>query len=190
MIPQQKLLPQLLHLAILFRLFQERLKPVETTKKGTARDNAPEFSRIHCPLCKWRPKASSHWYCGDCDYPEYFFGGCGTAWNTFTTGGLSMTGLSEKVKRFWEQIAELRRLKCLWKQSWRPRNIASSLNGTAEKRGLVTLTTANLAILDTSVYVDNLRSGRLNRKSWISNSLFAAVLWFWQNCREALDPEK
>jgi hypothetical protein len=87
MVLQQKRLLQLLHLAIVFRLFQERLKPAETTKKGTAHDNAPGFSRIRCPLCKWRPKASSRWYCGDCDYPEYFFDGCGTAWNTFKTRG-------------------------------------------------------------------------------------------------------
>jgi hypothetical protein len=88
MVPQQKRLLQLLHLAIVFRLFQERLKPAETTKKDAARDKAKKFSRVRCPLCKWRPKSSSRWYCGDCEYPEYFFEGCGTAWNTFTTRGL------------------------------------------------------------------------------------------------------
>ena len=88
MVPQQKRVLQLLHLAIVFRLFQDRLKPAETTKKTTAHDKAEEFNRIRCPLCKWRPKASSRWYCGDCDYPEYFFDGCGTGWNTFTTRGL------------------------------------------------------------------------------------------------------
>src|SRR5262245_65614097 len=88
MVPQQKRLLQLLHLAIVFRLFQERLKPAETTKKEAARDKAKKFSRVRCPLCKWRPKSSSRWYCGDCDYPEYFFDSCGTAWNTFKTGGL------------------------------------------------------------------------------------------------------
>src|SRR4029434_1379238 len=75
-----------------------------------------------------------------------------------------MTGLSEEPKKLWERRIELRRLKCLSKRSWRPRNIASSLNGTVEKRGLVTLTAANLAILDTSVYVDNLRSGRFKQE--------------------------
>ena len=75
-----------------------------------------------------------------------------------------MTGLSEEPKKLWERRTELRRLKCLSKRSWRPRNIASSLNGTVEKRGLVTLTAANLAILDTSVYVDNLRSGRFKQE--------------------------
>jgi hypothetical protein len=78
---------QLLQLAIVFRLFQDRLKPAETTKKTKARDKADEFSHIRCPLCKWRPNRSSRWYCGDCDYPEYFFDGCCTAWNTFTTRG-------------------------------------------------------------------------------------------------------
>ena len=88
MVPQQKRVLQLLHLATAFRLFQDRLKPTQTPEKATARDKAKEFSHIRCPLCKWRPNASSRWYCGDCDYPEYFFEGCGTAWNTFTTRGL------------------------------------------------------------------------------------------------------
>jgi predicted nucleic acid-binding protein len=38
------------------------------------------------------------------------------------------------------------------------------LNGTAAKRGEGTLAAANLAILDTSVYVDNLRSGRFKQE--------------------------
>jgi hypothetical protein len=49
---------------------------------------------------------------------------------------------------------------------------ASSSKDTALKRGPVTLTTANLAIPDTSVYVDSPTSGRFNRKSSILNSLF------------------
>jgi hypothetical protein len=81
MVLQQKRVLQLLHLAIVFRLFQERLKPAGNTKKTKDREKANEFSRIRCPLCKWRPHPSSRWYCGDCDYPEYFFEGCGTAWN-------------------------------------------------------------------------------------------------------------
>jgi hypothetical protein len=87
MAPKQKHALQLLHLAMVFRLFQERLKPAETTKKATGRHPAVEFNRIRCPLCKWRPNRSSRWFCGDCDYPEGFFHGCGTAWNTFTTRG-------------------------------------------------------------------------------------------------------
>jgi hypothetical protein len=77
MTSQQRHVPQLMHLVVLFRLFQERLKPAETTKKAKDREKANEFDRIRCPLCKWRPKPSSRWYCGDCDYPEYFFDGCG-----------------------------------------------------------------------------------------------------------------
>jgi hypothetical protein len=87
-IAAQKHALQLLHLAIVFRLLQDRLKLTETPEKATARDNTKEFNRIRCPLCKWRPNRSSRWFCGDCDYPEYFFEGCGTAWNTFTTRGL------------------------------------------------------------------------------------------------------
>jgi hypothetical protein len=36
---------QLLQLAIVFRLFQDRLKPAETTKKTKASDKADEFSQ-------------------------------------------------------------------------------------------------------------------------------------------------
>lgn len=46
-----------------------------------------DFSRIRCPLCRWQPTASSLWFCSDLGYPEYFFGGCGAAWNTFETRG-------------------------------------------------------------------------------------------------------
>ncbi|HXV83773.1 MAG TPA: hypothetical protein VEG60_28280 [Candidatus Binatia bacterium] len=87
MAPKQKRVLKFLYLALVFRLLQESLKPAGTTKKATARDEANEFSRIRCPLCKWRPNRSSRWFCGDCDYPEYFAEGCGTAWNTFTTRG-------------------------------------------------------------------------------------------------------
>jgi hypothetical protein len=87
MTPLPKHLLQLLRVLLAYRLFQERLKPAETTKKTTDREKTNQFSRIRCPLCKWRPRPSSRWYCGDCDYPEYFFDACGTAWNTFTTRG-------------------------------------------------------------------------------------------------------
>jgi hypothetical protein len=43
--------------------------------------------RIRCPECEWQPNASSMWYCADCAYPERYFGGCATAWNTFDTRG-------------------------------------------------------------------------------------------------------
>src|SRR5216684_7437292 len=69
MVPQQKYVLRLLHFAVAYRLFQDRLKPTGTPERATACDKAREFSRVRCPLCKWRPNASSRWYCGDCDYP-------------------------------------------------------------------------------------------------------------------------
>ena len=47
------------------------------------KDDAADFSRIRCPLCRWQPNASSRWYCGDDRYHD----GCGTGWNTFDTRG-------------------------------------------------------------------------------------------------------
>ena len=46
----------------------------------------------------------------------------------------------------------------------RRRSTASSSNVIAEKQGPATLTAANLVIFDTSVYVDNLRSGRFTQE--------------------------
>ncbi|HZR35868.1 MAG TPA: hypothetical protein VFA75_10870 [Nevskia sp.] len=37
---------------------------------------------IHCPKCRWRPKAESLWNCSS------KIGGCGTSWNTFMTRGI------------------------------------------------------------------------------------------------------
>jgi len=85
---QPKSFASFFYIAVLLRLFQERLKPTETPKKSLAAENIEEFSRVRCPSCKWQPKASSRWYCGDCEYPEYFYNGCGAAWNTFATGGV------------------------------------------------------------------------------------------------------
>ncbi|NOT49305.1 MAG: hypothetical protein HOP17_16380 [Acidobacteria bacterium] len=42
---------------------------------------------IRCPICRWQPQHLDRWTCWDCDYPEYFYEGCGTEWNTFETGG-------------------------------------------------------------------------------------------------------
>lgn len=33
---------------------------------------------IHCPKCRWEPRASSRWECSP---------GCGRVWNTFETSG-------------------------------------------------------------------------------------------------------
>jgi len=84
---QKKIYRQLFHLAVTLWLFQEKLKPAGTTEKSPQRDEINEFGRIRCPRCQWQPSALSRWYCGDCDYPEYFYNGCGAAWNTFTTRG-------------------------------------------------------------------------------------------------------
>ena len=75
-------------LAVTFWLFQERAKPKDSILGALEKEQATDVSRIRCPLCGWKPNASSRWYCGDCDYPEYYYGGCGTAWNTFATRGL------------------------------------------------------------------------------------------------------
>ncbi len=48
---------------------------------------ATDFAGIRCPLCNWRPSATDRWFCGNHGHPEYFYGGCGTMWNTFTTRG-------------------------------------------------------------------------------------------------------
>lgn len=45
------------------------------------------FEGIRCPLCDWRPSASSRWTCICEGTPEPFFEGCGTVWNTFSTRG-------------------------------------------------------------------------------------------------------
>jgi len=74
-------------IAVGFRLFQETLKPEKQRTTVKADDEKAESNRIRCPLCKWQPNARSRWYCVSCDYPEYFYDGCGTTWNTFTTHG-------------------------------------------------------------------------------------------------------
>jgi hypothetical protein len=80
---------QLYCLAIIFSLFQKSLMPEDDAEVVVdLGDEEPDFSRIRCPLCKWQPKASSRWCCGDCGHPEYFFDGCGAFWNTFATRGL------------------------------------------------------------------------------------------------------
>jgi hypothetical protein len=45
------------------------------------------FRAIRCPLCGWRPLASSRWSCSCIGTPEPYFESCGTVWNTFSTGG-------------------------------------------------------------------------------------------------------
>ncbi len=51
-------------------------------------DETVDYSRIRCPKCEWQPTAASRWFCADADFPEFYFNGCGTMWNTFATGGV------------------------------------------------------------------------------------------------------
>jgi predicted nucleic acid-binding protein len=50
------------------------------------------------------------------------------------------------------------------RQSSKLKNIASSSKGSAGRRGRATLTGARFAILDTSIYIDNLRTGRFKQE--------------------------
>ena len=69
--------------------FQRGLTPEDASDVlEEAGEESPEGGRVRCPLCGWRPTASSRWYCDDCGHPEYFYGGCGSVWNTFDTRGL------------------------------------------------------------------------------------------------------
>jgi hypothetical protein len=77
-------------LALVFKLFQKKLETEDAVDEVTALDEeeGPDFERIRCPLCRWRPRASDRWACRDCGHPEHFYDGCGTSWNTFDTRGL------------------------------------------------------------------------------------------------------
>lgn len=87
---KQKLLKRFYIKIIVFRLFQKNLPPAKDFENDveTKDETTDFFSRIRCPLCKWQPKRSSRWFCADAGFPEYFSGGCGTAWNTFATRGV------------------------------------------------------------------------------------------------------
>ena len=70
--------------------FLRRLDPdspprIDTGRADQSRD---PFTGIRCPLCAWRPSASSRWRCGwQAGDPEPAFSACGTSWNTFSTRG-------------------------------------------------------------------------------------------------------
>lgn len=76
--------------ALIFSLFQKSLEAEDAAEEGALleEDEGPDFNRIRCPLCRWRPNASSRWACAYCPYPEHFYGGCRAVWNTFDTRGL------------------------------------------------------------------------------------------------------
>lgn len=73
-----------------FSLFQRNLDPNRERRNALelVDETADAFSRIRCPLCRWQPRASNRWYCADAGFPEFYSGGCGTAWNTFATRGV------------------------------------------------------------------------------------------------------
>lgn len=58
-----------------------------TTLDALDADDEETFSGIRCPLCSWRPDASSVWCCDCVDTPEPMFESCGMVWNTFSTRG-------------------------------------------------------------------------------------------------------
>ncbi|MEW6737174.1 MAG: hypothetical protein AB1489_38170 [Acidobacteriota bacterium] len=88
MLLKEKKLRLFHYLVAVFSLFQKGSIPEKTTDSTTQLDDeAPDFSRIRCPLCQWQPTALSRWCCANCKHPEHFFNACGTVWNTFSTAG-------------------------------------------------------------------------------------------------------
>ena len=73
------------------RRFRFRDEPEDFTGVILEDADDEEVPGIRCPLCKWRPLRSDLWMCWDCGHPEYFYGGCGTEWNTFETRGVCPT---------------------------------------------------------------------------------------------------
>ena len=78
----------LLRLAVVFSLFQKGDLEQHVSPADLDAEDDEQTKRIRCPQCQWVPNASTRWYCWECPSPEGFFGGCGTAWNTFDTNGL------------------------------------------------------------------------------------------------------
>jgi hypothetical protein len=85
---RQRYLRQIYIFVIIFSVFQRSGKQEEIIDEARLLiDEESDFGRIRCPLCRWQPKSSSVWECADCAQPEYFYNGCGSVWNTFTTRG-------------------------------------------------------------------------------------------------------
>jgi hypothetical protein len=63
--------------------------PAEQTERKirSRHGEKTDFNRIRCPRCAWQPRAYDRWLCWNCGDPEFFFAGCATSWNTFTTRG-------------------------------------------------------------------------------------------------------
>lgn len=50
-------------------------------------DKMENLEGVRSPLCGWIPTSASRWDCTECEFPELFFQGCYTHWNTFDTRG-------------------------------------------------------------------------------------------------------
>jgi hypothetical protein len=72
-------------MAVLLLLKDDRRWTAITTDLEQDVDDA--LSGIRCPLCGWRPSASSVWCCNATNTPEPPFPACGAMWNTFATRG-------------------------------------------------------------------------------------------------------
>ena len=87
-IKNRKTMFQTLYPQIFFLFFRKTPSTEKFLIEGRQKDSdKTDFGRIRCPICRWKPSASSLWYCTDAGYPHYFYKGCGTAWNTFDTRG-------------------------------------------------------------------------------------------------------
>jgi hypothetical protein len=60
----------------------------------------PDFTRIRCPKCDWRPQKDDRWLC---------LPGCHHRWNTFDTAGVCPS-----CQKHWEDTA------CLYCGGWSP----------------------------------------------------------------------
>ena len=84
---KSKLLLKLFFIGCVFTAFRKTAETDKFIESIEREKDKSDFQRIRCPLCKWQPGASSRWFCADADAPEFFYGGCGTMWNTFETRG-------------------------------------------------------------------------------------------------------
>ena len=75
-------------------LFTRKSRDVET------RLFEPDFTKIRCPLCQWRPQKPDRWFCEP---------GCLHRWNTFDTAGIC-----PKCGKHWQDTA------CLKCGQWSP----------------------------------------------------------------------
>lgn len=84
---KSEFLRKLILLETIFRIYRKTPETDEILKTIERDSEKTDFEKIRCPLCNWQPAKSSRWFCADCDAPEFFYGGCGTFWNTFETRG-------------------------------------------------------------------------------------------------------